>query len=413
MSVPQSGLGTGRGGGKRWSKRELAIVRKHFPQGGVAACGPMLKKRTVGGIRTMARHLGIEDPCKVVAAGLRAPLRGGDLDRALALRADGWSYAAIGREFGVCESSATNAVLIGQCIAAGHVPAKRDSSGGLVVREVKRLRAFMMEGLRGTEIQLRMGISAGCISAHRRRFMTELRARGQGKTLPVPGAGEAYSGRKIPAEQRRDVERLLLQGLGTFKVSERTGVSKTHVGRARNRLIKRLARKGECLPGCDLKGVRHHQAESSRFIPPEAKDELRRRLLAREPVRRAALAIGMGLSSAYRLRDELSSELALRGENLPAPILPGRGRDGQTRRWLPADRIYRYRKLCQAHGPEEGRRLILQEMAAERETERTRRKSFEEQLQAVRDGAGLTSTFTARKPAPDATLGGISTGMMA
>ena len=57
-----------------------------------------------------------------------------------------------------------------------------------------------------------------------------------------------------------------MQGLGSKKITERTGVSNTQVGRIRNRLIKRLGRKGECLPGCDRDGRRTVQKESARFI---------------------------------------------------------------------------------------------------------------------------------------------------
>src|SRR5690606_9263367 len=137
---------------------------------------------------------------------------------------------------------------------------------------------------------------------------------------------EAYSGVKLTRAQRQEVEALFLQGLGTIKVSERTGVSKTSCTRIRSRLVKRLKRKGETLPGCDADGVRHVQAESSRHIPEELKQALREMLLDRVPVRRAAMLLAIGGSSAYRIRDELAAELAAQGKHLPRPKLPGRAR---------------------------------------------------------------------------------------
>jgi hypothetical protein len=73
----------------------------------------------------------------------------------------------------------------------------------------------------------------------------------------------------------------------------------------------------------------------------------------------------------------------------------------------------RYRQLCHAHGAAEARRIVREEIAAGRDAERHRRKSFDEQLEAVRNGARLVGRFVPQRPAPDGTLGGVATGMIA
>jgi len=399
----------------RWTEAELDIVRAVFPVDGAEACTARLPGRNVNAVRQQALKLGVTDPT-AVPAGLRAPLAGGSLDRALELRRQGWSYRRIGEEFGICESAATNAVLVAECIAAGFTPAKRDSSGGIVSRDAKRLQKMLLDGMRHVDIQRQLGISANAVSHHRRRLAAELKAKRQGKLLPPHGGGKAYSGLRITAAQKREVEALFLEGFGAKKINARTGMSHTSIGRIRNRLIRRLRRKGECLPGCDFDGNRLVQKGSNRYVPDVAIAELRRRLLDREPVARAARDLGIGGSSAYRIRDELAAELAAKGEQLPPPLRLGSAPDARIAArkaaWLPKGMIYRYRALVAEHGPEAAKAILLDQLAADRRAEAARPKTFEDQLRRVRAGAGLTARPIIRKAAPDMTLGGVATGAL-
>src|SRR3546814_8534707 len=93
-----------------------------------------------------------------------------------------------------------------------------------------------------------------------------------------------------------------------------TGVSKTVCTRIRAALVKRLARKGECLPGCDIKGRRTAQLPGLRNIHPAQVDALKRMMADGIPVRRAASMTGSGHCSAYRIRDELNNERAAQGK---------------------------------------------------------------------------------------------------
>lgn len=344
----------------------------------------------------------------VAVMGANPRIIGADLERAIDLREQGWSFARIGREFGACETAASNAVTAALCPRLGHRPAQRDAKGNLLPEEMERLRLMLRKGLKGIEIQTRMAVSAACVAEQRRRYNVDLKARGKG-LLPPPGNGEAYSGARIPKEKRAEVERLLLTGIGGPKVSDATGVSKTQVVRIRTKLVKRLKRKGETLPGCDTSGKRLHVFGSAREIPPEARDQLRAMILNRVPVKRAAQRAAIGLSSAYRIRDELRAEVEARGEALPAPKLPGRVKPSVSRfmalEGVPGEQIFRLRKLAKVHGAEEARRIIAAELAAER----NRPLTFEEKLARVRSGeAGVVATFRPHRADPQGTLGGVT-----
>lgn len=406
----------------RWTEAERDVLRGRYEREGAEACAAVLPGRVPAAVRQQAWKLGLRDPNP--PASLRAPLKGQDLKAALAMRDAGASYAAIGRAFGMCEASATNAILVGQCRRGGFKPARRDSTGALILPEIKRMRALMMQGLKNRDIQLQMAVSGACVTHHRRRYEAELRAQRLGKTLPPPGGGRNYSGRKIPAGLKREVERLLLEGHGGPRVSMLTGVSKTHVQRKRRVLIRRLARKGECLPGCDIKGRRHTQKESTRFILPASVERLKAMLIERVPVRRAAKLCAIGQSSAYRIRDELKAEMGARGEALPEPIRPGRvsaqgARERAAEIWLPEGMHYRFRALVKLHGSEQAAKaVLLDQLAAEREAERQRRMAearpiaFDEQLARVRAGAAVVPVPVIRKAAPDMTLGGIGSAAL-
>lgn len=407
----------GRQKAPAWTQAEIESLRSTFPGGGINAAAAALPARTWQSINTMASKLGIVSGR--VANAPRAKLDGGDLEEAIRLReVEGWSFARIGATYGVSESAASNAILIALCPRKGFTPAQRDAQGRLAQEGLERLRLALRRGIKPVDIQLKLGVSASCIAEQRRRYSRELKAAAK-VALPPPGAGEAYSGRKVPAEQKAEVERLLLTGLGGPKVAERTGISKTHVQRVRMKLVKKLARKGEVIPGCDIKGRRLRHIDAARFIPDQAKADLRAKLLARIPVRRAANDVGIGLSSAYRMRDDLAAELAAQGEELPKPILPGRGAsarsDARRAEWMPKGIrwLYRFRALSHEHGAEAAKAMVLAEESAERRAEAARPKTFEEQLAAVRAGkVGISTKQTIRSADPTYTLGGIATGAL-
>ncbi|MGD9811019.1 MAG: hypothetical protein AB7U35_06735, partial [Sphingobium sp.] len=343
-------------------------------------------------LQVKAHKLGLKTVHKNPAP--RPRLGGEDLDEAIRLREiENWSFSAIGRHFGICEASACNAVTMALCVRRGHRPAQRDQHGRLTAEGIQRLRYALKKGYKGIDIQLHLGVSAACVSEQRRRYNRELLARGKAP-LPPPGGGQAYSGVKVPPAKRKQVEELFLKGLGTQKIAERTGVSRTSCTRIRTRLIRRLHRKGETLPGCDAAGTRHVHAESARFVTDEQKLLLRAMQLDRIPVQRAARELVIGASSAYRLRDAFAAELAGEGHVLPPPRRPGRVRHMPARNssWPPASpqEIYAFRRLLATMGFAEAKahwQDTRREAArAAREAAATRKLTFEEQLARVATG---------------------------
>ncbi len=405
----------------RWTSQETAILQDVYPRQGINGACDALPDRSWHAIEQRAHKLGLRSP--IVSAAPTTVLEGEQLEEAIRLREEhNWSFARIGAQFGVCEASACNAVLIALCPRKGFTPALRDAHGRLVPESLERLRYMLRKGLKGVEIQLRLGLSASRVALERKRYAAELKANRKAP-LPPPGAGEAYSGVKLSREKKREVEQLLLDGFGAGKVSERTGVSHTSIGRIRNRLIKRLARKGETLPGCDRGGVRRSAAKESRaHIPAEQIARLRQLLLDRVPVVHAAKLAGIGSSSAYSLRDQLAAELAARGEQLPSPLRQGRRGHALSRSasWLPPGQIHRLRKLTIEHGLGEAERILRAEIAAAetaeqdaRRAERKRPLTFEEQLARVARGeVRLVNKMVLRRPDPSITLGGIATGSL-
>lgn len=390
-----------------WSTQELAILDEVFPAEGVNGAADALPDRSWQAINVMASKRGLRSP--VVGDAPKAKLQGAELEEAIRLREEQhWSFARIGATFGVCEASACNSVLIALCTRKGFVPAQRNANGRLTPEGLERLRLALRKGLKGVDIQLRLGLGASRISLERRRYEADLKARGKA-SLPPPGGGDAYSGVKVPKAKKAEVELLLLEGLGVPRVASRTGVSRTSCLRIRTRLVRKLKRKGECLPGCDIDGVRHVQFGSARHITPELVEALRAMLLERVPVQAAAQLLAIGGSSAYKIRDAFAAELADRGEQLPPPHRNGRRRFSLPEAGWPPEgpaEIYRFRAMLRDRSFGEAKSAWISEAHSEaearavadraaREAERQRPKTFEEQLARVAAGkARLVPAFS-------------------
>lgn len=391
----------------RWSPEEIEVLRTTYARAGLAAAMKELPGRHRQAIYVKANKLGIGSTHRPVRLGCYRQLA----DQALALRKQGLSYSAIGRELGLCEATATNAVLHAECIAAGHRPIECDANGKITAEGIERIRLMLRKGLKHRDIQTWCGVAAATITRERRRYEAYLKANGKAP-LPPPGGGERYSGVAITKEQRQQVEQLYLEGYGAAKVSARTGVSRTHCLRIRDKLIARLKRKGESLPGCDGDGRRRQMKDHGRSIPKANLDRLRELLLEGEPVARAARTAVVGGSTAYRVYHELRAELAARGEELPRK--PWRGRHRQaiarlTSSKLPGKRwgIDRYRMLVNGEG-----RTHEQAVAQVRAewSEKLKALPFEERIRLQLDnGATVSAAMRNRVQDPERTLGGIAT----
>lgn len=417
--------GRGRPARPKWTPNEKNVLLRHFEAEGAEGCMARMKKlegRGAFAVKQVARKLGLKEP--IPHQALRPLLAGADLEEAIRLREEeGWSFKRIGEKFGICESSASNHVIMALCPRKGFRPAKRGPHGELVADEIERLRALLRKGTKPIDIQLYMGISAGTISNERRQYNAELKSRGK-RPLPPPGNGERYSGAKIGQEKKKQVEAIYLAGHGTPKASSETGISYTHCLRIREKLVKRLARKGEALANCDLKGVRRSYIDSSQRVPAAAIARVRALLMDGVGFKRAGNIAGVGDCTSYRIRKELKAELEAQGRSLPLTKRVGRG-GAVASRWLPPGSrwIFLYRKLAAQHGDDAARSAIEEGIAAigalaraigrALEEERRRRPAtFEEQLDRIRHGAGLISTFKPHRAAPDVTLGGIATAAL-
>jgi hypothetical protein len=392
-----------------WTSAEVAILREHYPLGGIKAVSELLPTRSVYSIYVKVAKLGIrcEQPQQHAP---RCVLGGADLEEAIRLREqERFSFERIGARFGCSESAACNAVLNALCVRQGHTPAERDEHGRMTARGMERLRWCLKKGMKGVEIQLRLGVTASCIAEQRRRYNRELKANGKA-LLPPPGAGEAYSGAKLSRDKKREVEALFLEGFGTAKVAVKAGISKTSCTRIRNRLLRRLKRDGKCLPGCDADGVRRTMRDHYRHVPDELRARCRELILQRVPVSRAAMISGIGSCTAYRIRDELKAEL---GDAMPRPRLPGRTtpleRELMRAQAIPSKHLWRYRELVRDVGdPDKARATLRAEIAEAR-----RNQTFEQQLEAVRRGeVRLETKVRLRSAGPDFTLGGVATGQL-
>lgn len=393
----------------RWTAAELAILRERYPDHGIEGVRELLPTRSWQSIYVKANKLGIR--CTHRGDAPKPKLAGADLEEAIRLREEQrWSFARIGAHFGIAETSACNAVMIALCTRRGFTPAQRNARGCLTPEGLERVRYALKKGLKGIDIQLRLGVSAACVAEQRRRYNADLAGRGKA-LLPPPGGGQRYSGVKVTRAERQQVEELYLQGLGVLKIAARTGVSKTTSTRIRERLVRRLRRKGQCLPGCDVNGVRHQQAESFRHVHPAQVEVCRRLLRDRVPVRRAAALSALGACAAYRIRDELAAELAAQGKALPRPVLPGRSkRAAPDPFWPPAGaaQLYAFRALLENLPFEAAKARWRADRRRERDearaAEAARPRTFEDQLARVAAGAGITRALTRTHLEPRATL---------
>lgn len=394
----------------RWTPEEVAALREVYPTGGLKAAVVRLPDRSWHAIHMKAQKLRIGcDMTKVCGGERRCKCEGADLTKALELREQGWSMAKIGAHLGFAESTINNAVLIHDCTAKGYTPAEHYPNGRLTPSARERLRWMLKKGLKGVEIQLRLGISSAAVHNERCRYNRELKANSKA-LLPPAGNGEKYSGARIDPRARKEAERLFMEGYGTKKVSGMSGISKTVCTRIRSKLVKRLQRKGEALLGCDLEGKRHVMRDHARQIPDELKARLRELLMQRVPVRRAARMVGIGSCSAYRIRDELKQEV---GDALPPPRLPGKTKPLQREmlysQAIPQGFMWRYRQLVRQHGDADTARQALRAEIADAK----RNRSFAQQLEALSRGeVQIAPAFVPRRAAPDYTLGGIATGAL-
>ena len=386
----------------RWSSSEIAILREHYPTLG-ADCVRHLPGRSEKSIHQKAFKLDIG--CGKVVDAPRPKLAGPDLEEAIGLREEAnWSFARIGAKFGVAEASACNAVLIALCPRKGFTPAQRDEHGNLTFEGRERVRLALRKGLKGVDIQLRLGVSASCVAEQRRRYRRDLDARGKAP-LPPPGGGEDYSGRKLPRAKVREVEGLLLDGFGTARTSAQTGVEISSCKRIRNRLIRRLARKGEALPGCDRHGRRIEVKDSAAYVHPAQVTAFRKLLLDRMPVRSAAYQTAIGSCSAYVLRDQLRNEMAAQGFALPRPDLRRavRGTARLDPTWPPRGLTgyAAFRDLLRSMPFEAARERWRADRRAEIAAEARRPKTFEEQLARIQRGEiGLAPSLNRPHLAP-------------
>lgn len=405
-----------------WTPEEIAVLREIYPAGGINAVTDLLPERSWQAIFVMGSKLGIRST--VVTEAPKARLQGARLERAIVMREEqGWSFARIGAELGVSEASACNAVLIALCTRRGYRPAERDGKGRLMPEGLERLRYALRKGYKGVDIQLRLGLSASRIAEERRRYSAELKAGGK-VPLPPPGGGEAYSGVKVPRAMIAEIEAAFMEGLGTLKVHERTGASKTTITRTRERLIARLKRKGQCLPGCDLDGKRVRYTDHFFQIPDAARAEFRRLVLEeRMSARRAGLHAGIGGSEAHRMREAMVAEFATAGQPLPPTRrLPSRGpayhRVMAEDALLPTGKaaMAAYRQFAAVHGYPAARQKLTDDRAAAAAAAREearRPKSFDEQLALVAAGkARVVANIPLRRPDPTGTLGGVATGAL-
>jgi predicted DNA-binding protein (UPF0251 family) len=403
-----------------WTPAEIKWLRDNYRLYGRVGCAERMD-RTRSAVGVMASRLNLRT--EVTNRSRRPSLAGVELEEAIRLHEEeGWSFERLGQKFGYCETAVSNAVLIALCPRKGHRPAARNEYGRLMPEEIERMRLMLRKGLKGVEIQLRMGVSAACVAEQRRRYRDDLKARDKAP-LPPPGNGERYSGVRVPKADRKRVEELLLQGYGGPRASRMTGVSKAVCTRIRAALVKRLARKGKCLPGCDIKGRRTAQLPGLRNIHPAQIDALKRMIIDGVPVRRAASVCGIGHCSAYRIRDELNEERAAQGRQ---PIAANQWRTAEglkaakAAEWLNGPRDFiRFRALIVELGydaaiPAMKREIHDREDAARaaQEAERKRPKTFEEQLAAVRAGAAIAIRQPIRKADPAFTLGGVASGAL-
>jgi hypothetical protein len=292
--------------------RVLATV---YTSEGLLAARALLPGRSEGAIYTEANRLGFACAAPRVRLGSYQELS----EEVWHLRkTEKLGFAAIGVMLGCCEAQASNAFFYAECIRAGHTPIERGPHGNLLDAGRQRLRVMLRKGWTHRKIQEWTGAPASMISRERKLYDQDLRTKGLAPLPPV-GGGLRYSGAKIPTTVRREVERLYLEGFGTKNITVKTGVSNTHCLRTRTRLIKRLKRKGQCLPGCDADGKRRVFKEHLRHIPQASVDNMRALLLTGEvSILEAARQSIVSSASGYKIYHSLKRELEAKGEPMPA-----------------------------------------------------------------------------------------------
>ena len=408
-----------------WTHAELAILDDVYPREGLNGVADLLSDRSWHAIHVMAHKRGLR--CTLVTEAPKPKLQGERLEQAIEMREErGWSFARIGAELGVSEAGACNAVLVALCTRKGYRPAERDAKGRLLPEGIERLRYALRKGYKGVDIQLRLGLSAGRVAEERRRYSRELKSKGL-QPLPAPGGGRAYSGVKVPRTKISEIEAALMAGLGTLKVSERTGASKTTITRVRNRLIRRLRRSGQVLPGCDASGRRVRVTDHFHAIPDSARMEFRHLLIdKRMSARRAGLWSGIGGSNAHWMREAIIAELAASGQELPprervdtkeakraaaaADVIFPRGRTAMAS----------FRHLAARIGYPAARQQLREDFDARQaaakaaaRAEALRPLSFDEKLAKVARGeAGIVPKIPLRRPDYAGTLGGVASGAL-
>lgn len=405
-----------------WTSEEIAILIDVYPREGINGAADALPERSWGAIQQQAHKLGVRSALVDMPAPA-AKLDGDDLEEAIILRErDRWSFEAIGKRFGVCETAAQNAVLIALCPRKGFRPAERDDNGRLLPEGVERLREMLRQGRKAVDILVRLGLSAARIAKERRDYNADLKARGK-RPLPPPGGGERYSGAKVPKDVYAQVDALLMAGHGAPRIATMTGVSKTHVQRRRRKLITRLARKGECLPGCDASGKRIAYKDSIASVSDAQKAIVRAELMKGTPVARAAKIAVIGSSFAYALRDELKAELERAGKALPPIKRLGRVKAEAVDRqldWLPKGKknLILYRRFlaeCENDPLEAKRRTVAELMPRTVAVPRpaTRPMTFAEKLAAIESGQlRVIDKVPLRRPDYAGTIGGVATGAL-
>lgn len=355
-----------------------------------------------------------EEGVRRLPRGKRMALHGDTLDRAVALYESGTSMEAVARAVGMPCPTVQNGVMAALCVRRGFRPAERNANGYLTPAGLERLREMLRKGMKGVDIQLRLGVSASTISNERRRYDADLKTRGK-RPLPRLGGGQMYCGARLTRDQVKQIDELLMTGLGSQQVADRTGVSSTSVIRLRAKLVKRLARNGQALTGCDKKGKRLKLLNLVHAVPECAKDKLRALILDRVPVSRAAMMANVGSSFAYKIRDAIRAELAAQGEELPPPVKLGRTRAREVdfrAAWLPKGRnnMVLHRQMLSACGGDEveARRRTIRAIAERDGAD----PALAEQFDRLRRGASVAPRINIRRPDPTMTLGGVATGAL-
>jgi transposase len=386
----------------RWSPSETKALRESYVSGGLKRAAAALPHRSVYSINCKAHRLGLK-VAEPNYHGRSYKLAGADLEEAMRLREQGWSFLRIGARFGMSECSASNALIREQCLRGGFTPAERHENGRLTTAGRERLRWMLKKGLKAVEIQLRLGVSAASVHNERVKYNAELKAKGKA-LLPPAGNGQSYSGARIGSAKRKEAERLFLEGYGTLKVSRMSGVSKTVCTRIRSKLIRRLKAKGEALPGCDTDGRRRQMKDHLRHVPDELRAKFVELIMQRVSVCRAARIAGIGSSSGYKIRDSLKAE----GIAVPRPLLLGKIRPLQREllnaQAIPPGEMWRYRRLVRDLGDADKARAALRAQIAEEKRSRT----FEDKVRLVAQGrAKVAAVHKIVATGPDFTLGGV------